>query len=380
LQLSGSGDDTASGLLQRTAPTTMGSSPPAGNFAFGQLGLYKQEPVSVHFASAGRFTSDTSGTLTAGLIDSNGAPTLTNAALSGTLSAPDGNGRGTATLSFGGQTASYVYYFVTPGKYYLMNIDPQNTATNSPRSSGFLTAQVGDVGGTSFDNNAFGSSSVNSASVLSLWGAVVGMDPISVQTMGLLSGSMPAASGGSGTLNALLDISDQSTDLAAQVFSSQPFAVDATGSGRGTLTLSSATANYSLVFYLDGIGDGYLVQQNDPSGAGSGGLLEAQSAMPAGGFPVTLPGFFVGGTQFAMAAGPITLNPLASLSFGTLSSNFTNAVFYIDQTNGRGLGTLTQTGVGEQPAALYYVSPTKLDVLRFSTRAFDGNIDWMIQN
>jgi hypothetical protein len=117
-----------------------------------------------------------------------------------------------------------------------------------------------------------------------------------------------------------------------------------------------------------------------PLAAVAVGLLEAQAAMPVGGFPVTLPGFFVGGTQFAMDAGPITLNPLASLSFGTLASNFTNALFYIDQTNGRGLGTLTQTGVGEQPAALYYVSPTKLDMLRFSTRAFDGNIDWYIQD
>jgi hypothetical protein len=26
------------------------------------------------------------------------------------------------------------------------------------------------------------------------------------------------------------------------------------------------------------------------------------------------------------------------------------------------------------------VSPTKLEVLRFSTRAVDGNIDWLIQD
>jgi hypothetical protein len=156
LQLIGSGSDTASGLLQRLDPATIGTSAPAGNFAFGQLGLTKQEPNSVHFASAGRFTSDASGTLTAGLMDSNAAPILTDAALSGTLSAPDSLGRGTATLSFGGQTQTFVYYFVTPNKYYLMNIDPQNTASTSPRSSGFMTMQVGDVGGASFDNNAFG--------------------------------------------------------------------------------------------------------------------------------------------------------------------------------------------------------------------------------
>ena len=87
-----------------------------------------------------------------------------------------------------------------------------------------------------------------------------------------------------------------------------------------------------------------------------------------------------GGTQFAMAPGPITLNPLATVAFGTLSSNFTNATFSIDSTTGRGFGTLTQTGIGIQPAAVYIVSPTKLDVLRFGTRGVDSNIDWMIQN
>jgi hypothetical protein len=72
---------------------------------------------------------------------------------------------------------------------------------------------------------------------LSLWGAVVGLEPITVQTLGLLSGSVPAAAGGVSTLNGLLDISDQQTELAAQAFSDQTFAVDTSGSGRGELTL-----------------------------------------------------------------------------------------------------------------------------------------------
>jgi hypothetical protein len=81
-----------------------------------------------------------------------------------------------------------------------------------------------------------------------------------------------------------------------------------------------------------------------------------------------------------MAPGPITLTPLATVAFGSLSSNFTNATFNIDPSNGRGFGTLTQSGIGIQPAVLYIVSPTKLDVLRFATRGVDPNIDWLIQN
>jgi hypothetical protein len=244
-----------------------------------------------------------------------------------------------------------------------MNIDPQ-TAT-SPRSSGFMTPQVGDVGGTSFDSNAF-----SSTAVLSLWGAISGMEPITSQTMGLLSGANGT------TLNAILDVADQNTDLISQPFTAQSYSI--APNGRGTVTLSNGTSTYDLVFYLDGISDGYLVQQSAPDG--SGGLLEAQYPMPAAGFPTSLTGYLVGGTQFAMAAGPITLNPLATLAFGTLTSNFTNATFYIDSTTGRGLGTLTQTGVGVQPAALYIVTPTKIEILRFSTRAVDGNIDWLIQD
>ena len=324
--------------------------------------MEQQEPVGVHFASAGSFTTDATGTISTGSIDSNNTPGLTAAPLTGSLGAPDTYGRGTANFTYGGQASAFVYYIVNANKMYLMNIDPQ-TAT-SPRSTGFMTSQVGDVGGNSFDNNA-----LSSTAVLSLWGAISGMEPITSQTMGLLSVA-------NGTLNATLDITDQNTELISQPFTAQSPTI--TPNGRGMVTLSNGTSTYVLVFYLDGISNGYLVQQNATDG--SGGLLEAQYPMPAAGFPTSLNGYLVGGTQFAMAPGPITLNPLATLAFGNLTSNFTNATFYIDTTTGRGLGTLTQTGVGVQPAALYIVSPTKLDILRFSTRGVDGNIDWLIQD
>jgi hypothetical protein len=392
LQLIGSGDDTASGLMARVDTNAISAAPPAGNFAFGQLGLEKQEPVGIHFATAGRFTTDATGTISGGLIDSNnpqnplGGP-QGGATLTGSLSAPDASGRGTASFAAGGLTSQYVYYIVNANKMYLMNIDPQNTATGSPRSSGFMTPQVGDLGGTSFDANALAT-----PSILSLWGAIVGLEPITSQTMGLLTGANGT------TLTAALDIADQQTDLAAQPYPNAPYTIAA--NGRGTLTLNNGPTEYSynLVFYLDGTSDGYLVQQNAISGTdaviegqaaangntaltdGSGGLLEAQYPMPAAGFPSSFPGYFVGGTQFSMAAGPITLNPLATLAFGSLSSNFTNATFYINAGTGHGLGTLTQTGIGVQPAAIYIVSPTKLDFLRFGTRGVDSNIDWLIQN
>lgn len=368
IQLIGSGDDTGSGLLSRVDPTALTTAPPTGSYAFGLLGVQKQEPVGVHFATAGAFATDSTGAISSGSIDSNN-PTaaLSAAALSGSFLAPDASGRGTATLTASGQSSQYVYYIVRANKMLVMNIDPQ-TAT-SPRATGFITPQVGNVNGSSFDATALAS-----PSILSLWGAIVGAEPITSQAMGRLSG------GNGTTLSALLDVTDQQTAVIAdltQPLVNQPYTVAA--NGRGTVTLNNGTENLSLVFYLDGASDGYVVQQNAPDGVG--GLLEAQYPMPVtGGFPPSFDGYFVGGTQFAMAPGPITLNPLATIAFGSLTSNFTNGTFYIDPNTGRGLGTLTQTGVGVQPAALYIVSPTKIDVLRFGTRGVDGNIDWMIQD
>lgn len=374
IQLIGSGSDSASGLMTLVDPTTIPTTAPSGPFAFGLLGVAYQQPNTVHFATAGSFTADTSGNLT-GLIDSNSTRTpLSDAQFTGSLTPPDANGRGLASFVAGGTTFSYVYYMVanvsSVYKFYLMNID---APVGSPRSSGFMTTQVGSAGLGAFDSSAF-----SDPSILTLWGAITGLEPVTVQTMGRLSNNVPSSTGTSGTLGGLVDITAQTNNLVAQPIAGQ-YTLDTT-SGRGVLTvvdtLASATS-YTLVFYLDGVSNGYVVETGTKDG--SGGLLEQQYQPPAG-YPVTLPGYFVGGTQFAMAPGPITLTPLASLSFGTLSSNFTNASFYIDTTNGRGFGTLTQSGVGTQSASLYIVSPTKIDVIRFSSRAFDGNVDWLTQN
>jgi hypothetical protein len=63
-----------------------------------------------------------------------------------------------------------------------------------------------------------------------------------------------------------------------------------------------------------------------------------------------------------------------------LSSTYTSGNFAISPTIGRGLGTLTTTGLGSTSAALYIVSPTKIDILHFGSRAIDGSIDFLSQN
>jgi hypothetical protein len=365
LQLVGSGADSGSGQLAKLDPTAITAAPPAGNFAYGLVTLANQEPGTVHSGSAGRFTTDSSGTISAGLTDSNASPTLSGAPLSGTLSAPDTNGRGTATFTAGGNSTTLVYYIVNAARMYLEDMNP---TVATPRSTGFLTPQVGDVADGTFDNGAM----ANSPSIISLWGAAGSDEPIGVMSLGRLYNGDAAA----GTVSAVLDTSDHDTDTADVIYTAQPYTV--ASSGRGTLSIGEQGITRNFVFYLDGIADGYVVEQG--SSSGNAGLLEAQYTPIGGSYPDTLQGFFVAGTQFAQTPGPISLVPSFTLSFGTLSGTYSSGQFNLDPATGRGFGTITQTGVATQSAALYLVSPTKMDVMTYGTITTDGAISWLIAN
>lgn len=365
LQLIGSGADSASGELTRLDSNAVTAAPPIGSFAFGLITLANQEPDTLHYGSAGYLTTNGAGTITAGLTDSNGSPALTAAPLTGTLSAPDSNGRGTASLTAGGQNTSLVYYMINAGRMYLMDI---GATVGSPRSTGYMTAQVGDAADGSFDNGALATAS---ASIISLWGASGSDEPLTVMDMGRLSGGSAAA----GTLDVLLDSSHHVTNTAGITYSAQPYTV--ASNGRGTLSLSGPGVSRNFVFYLDGIADGYVVEQG--STAGSAGLLEAQYVPAGGSYPDTLPGLFVGATQFASVPGPIVLIPGVSISFGNLSATYSSGLFAIDSTTGRGFGSLSQSGVASTDAAVYEISPTKFDLMTFGTIQVDSTILWMIQ-
>ncbi|MFI4869287.1 MAG: beta strand repeat-containing protein [Steroidobacterales bacterium] len=365
--IGGFGTDSASGQLSKVDATAITAAPPTGNFAFGLLTTANQEPDTIHSASAGRFTTDSTGTISAGLIDSNAAPPLTGATLSGVLSAPDSTGRGTATFTVGSQTSTLAYYIINAAKMYLMNID---ATVGTPRSSGYLSAQVGNTAGGTFDNGALAAA----PAIISLWGSdSSGVDPHSSMTLGRLYN----ASAATGTLDAEVDSSDRITDSAGILYSAQSYSVDS--SGRGTLSLATASlATRNFVFYLDGAADGYVLEQGTASG--SAGLLEAQYVPSGGLYPDTLPGFFVMGTQYAQTAGPIVLTATIGLSFGALSSNYTTGQFAIDTSIGRGFGSVSQSGLPTTAAALYLVSPTKIDLMTFGTIQVDSSISWLIQN
>lgn len=347
------------------APTT----PLSGNYAFGLLGVDNAEN---HFGMAGRFTSSAAGALSAGLLDSNATPALVATALAGSVTAPDANGRGTLMLQAGSQTTALAYYLIDATKMFMIDIDPTPSSGATIRLGGQMTAQTGNVTATSFDNGAFAS-----PSILSLFGATGALQPNTVMSLGRLSNANTTA----GTLDVSLDTSDLDTDIAAEPFSAQSYAVAA--SGRGTLTLADTISARSFAFYLDGTASGYIVEHG--STAGSAGFLEAQfqgpypSPPPTGIFPPTLPNGFVSGTGYPQASGPITLNAFLYLNYDALSSNFVNGSFAVDPTTGRGLGTITESGVGTLAAAIYIINTGRMEMIGFGNRAINGTIEYMIQ-
>jgi hypothetical protein len=171
-------------------------------------------------------------------------------------------------------------------------------------------------------------------------------------------------------------VSYRDTGVANTVYTAQPYQIQP--SGRVTLGLTDAAGTRRFVLYLDGIGDGYVIELGSPSG--NAGVLEAQYLPAGGAYPDTLLGYFVGGTQFVQSPGPIVLIPTVTLAFGVLSSTYTSGQFAIDPSSGRGFGSMTLSGITNSSAALYVVSPTKIDVMTFGDISTDGTILWLAQN
>jgi hypothetical protein len=351
IQLVYDGGNSGAGLFALQDTTAFSASSVTGNYVFGLIGT---DGNAAHFGVNGQVTMAGVGALSAGQADSNDPSTpLSAAPVTGTLSAADANGRGTLTLAAGGQSYVLAYYVVSASRLLLMDVDSGATA---PYVTGFLTLQSG----------TFNTASLIPPAILTLWGAQGTTEPISVVELGRLSGG-----DGIGSVNVMLDTSSHQT--ATEGISLPGASYTVSPNGRGTLSFIDQGVERQFVLYMDAAADGYVVEQG--SASGSAGLLEAQSAGP---FGDSYSGQFVSGTPFPQSRGPISLTPALYLNDGELSSTYINGTFAID-TTGHGTGQMAQAGVGTTSASLYVVSPTKIDLLRFGTRAIDGTLEWMTQ-
>ncbi len=360
--INGGSTQSGSGPLEKQTPTDFVLAKLAGTFAFGALGA---DAGGAPTGTVGAITVDATGRVTAGHADSNGAAPLTDASLTGTLTAPSTTtGRGTLTLiaagSGGSRTMHFAYYIVTADRVFIVSTD------SSLPIAGFMTRQTGPFSNTSLSNPG----------VLSLWGAAGAFQPRTVLALGRLSSADP----GSGTINLLLDTSDQATVTFGKTLNGGIYAVRASD-GRTTMTYTAGNITRSFVLYLDGPASGYVVEPG--SSVGSAGLLEAQSAGP---YDVATAGLFVSGTQFPEDSSPIITLPAVYFTVGasTGSSNgaFTGGssargIYLLDANTGRGVGTLSISGFPPSTLALYILRPDKVITLQMATPYSNGVLSWL---
>lgn len=360
--INGGSDQSGSGPLEKQTPADFVLAKLAGNFAFGALGA---DAAAIPTGTVGAITVDAAGHVTAGHADSNGASPLTDAALTGTLTAPSATtGRGTLTLvasgSGGTRTMHFAYYIVTADRLFIASTD------SSMPIAGFMTRQAG----------SFSNATLSNPGILTLWGAAASFLPRTVLALGRLSTADP----GSGTINLLLDTSNQGTVTFGQTLNGGIYSVRASD-GRTTMTYTAGNVTRSFVLYLDGPASGYVVEPG--SVVGSAGLLEAQSPGP---FNVATPGLFVSGTQFPEDSSPVLTLPAVYFAVGagvdSTNGSFTaggtaRGIYLLDPNTGRGVGTLSVTGFPQSTMSLYIVRPDKVITLQMGTQFSNGIMSWL---
>jgi hypothetical protein len=322
------------------------------------LGLLGDGPSGSRLAVTGRFTLAAGGALSAGLGDDNEAAPVAGGTLAGTLGAPDVNGRGSGTLTLGSLSMPVAYYVLDANHAYVVSADAGATAT---RLAGRMQRQTGagTLDATTFAQPA----------ILSLWGASLTNNGVPVATMaaGRLSGSV--ASGNSGTINVMLDTTDRSTTLVNTSYTAMPYNVAA--SGRGTLSIGSASGTRQFVLYADGAGGGFVLEPS--SFAGNFGILEPQLGTPFATFPTA---YYVGGTLYPGATSPITLTPQLLFQSGTIGGNLSGS-YAIDPNTGRIVAAVTRNLFGGTGLVIYAVSTDKLVILGDGVNAINAQLAWV---
>jgi len=242
-----------SGSFHIQDPTAFSLASLAPTFAFRFSGWDVHDG---HFAMAGTATAN-DGLFTSVSADVNDAGALSGALNggSGSMAAPDENGRGTATISIGSATYDLIYYIVD-AEHIIFN-SPQVVANGRPLITGETTTTAGP----------FSQSSLKDSHIFRFGGHTPGSPDIAIGVLhfdgaGAMSGNLFERSGGTA----------DATTLSAQ-YSVDPTTGRFTFSGAGVPAIGYTVAGASGV-------TGYLVGTG-PSAAS--GVMEFQtSSYPPG--------------------------------------------------------------------------------------------------
>jgi hypothetical protein len=263
----------------RMQDSTAFATPLAGSFAFRFSGW---DAGTNHFAMAGTATSQT-GLLTAVSVDVNDGGTFSGPLTgSGTISAADANGRGTAELSAGTTNYDLIYYIVDAN--HLIFNSAQVVSNGHPLITGEAAASAGPFSQATFNNSH----------IYRFGGAVPGSPDVGVGVLhfdgaGAASGTTYEKSGG--TASATTISAQYSVDAASGRFTFSGtgvpvvgYAVPSASGVTGYLVSTSASAaSGTMEFQTNSYPPGYQSTPIDTEvGLATEEMLDPQSTVFAG--------------------------------------------------------------------------------------------------
>jgi hypothetical protein len=330
---------TGSGTIDQQTSSAFSNAVLAGPFAFSLSGI---DTGGIPLAVGGIFTSDASGTLTAGVDDSNdNGVVVTNDPMTGSIPMTS-TGRGTATLNTSRGALTFAYYVVDANHLKIVG-----------------TNTLPALGGEAFrQTGPFTNASVSGPFAFTVGGTdLLSLNPFA-------AGGVLTSDGAGNLTNGIEDIND-----AGFVNTNVPFTgtyTMAAANGRGTMTLTTTAGTFTFAIYPSS--GGVILLETDNRFLTSGTALQQQTTpFTAGSLQGTYGLNFTAsnnGSELDSIAeftadgvskltGIIDLNNSGGITFGQpLAGSFTAAA------NGRTTMTL-QTPLGTQNLVVYLVNGTR---------------------
>jgi len=255
------------GIMKPQNPAAFSLNAFNGDFAMELTGAMNSAPIAL----IGRFTSDTTGSLTSGTADAvvpaSHAGNLTLTGTFGTTLPDFITGQGLATLNLGGGSPianpmSIAYFIVSGSEAFGVSLDPRSATV--PLLSGAILKQQG---------RPFSNGSLNSSTILQLRG----IDPASGGSHVILG---QAAFDGASNVAGITD-ENRAGSIDSSVTFTGSYLVAANGRGTGTRSMAGGSGT-SFTFYLVSSNTAFIV--GGTPGASSGevvtGTLEPQTGSP----------------------------------------------------------------------------------------------------
>jgi hypothetical protein len=280
------GTATSSGTLDLQSSSALDAASIAGPYAFTSSGTDMTQAVPLAFGGVAEFDA-AGGTVANGLLFSNDAGVTATTSFTGTMTAPDGFGRGTIVTDVG---IEYVYYAVRGGVLRLVEQDSPSFLTG-----GSMYSQGAPGAGGTFSNASLTGDFV----LVNAGGSVLG--PVA------LAGQFTADGAGSLTAG-FADTNDSGSVTSGDILDTDVYAIS--GDGTGTLTLPGGTITGNIASLVVFMTDPNLnlLDPNSLSGLGGALVLDFDSGAVGTGFIVpqtaeTFQGFYSLNLQSVSADG-----------------------------------------------------------------------------